>query len=398
MSKKLAICIININNLGYTKDCINDLLIQNNDDFIITLVDQGSTERGTKTYLKNIEKHNKISVIRNTENVSINKICNEFKNNQDSEYLCLLNNDVRLTDNFVDDTINILDNNPDVGIVAHAQNSWKYNKKLNELEFRFTERKTKQGVEFTIRKSIYDDIPSTLLFQFGDDWLFHHTYVKNYKVAMCLSSPIIHYGSKSAQYAPMPFYEEEVEFNKLGLIRYLPHYSEYSEVKPTYINFGDEPIKTIIILGISQFTPSFNINGHFENKHITELNSKILNEIQGQSLLTTLPSKEQILNLQHQGIKDSIQLTISVEINNAIENGHTIWGWDDPRTISTLPLFLEHIPNPEFVVFFNKDEEIADYMINENPNLSYDDAMKSAKNYNLKIIEFLFNWTIKKSF
>jgi len=392
MNKKLAIGIININNLKYTKDCIDDLLKQNNNDFTITLVDQGSIEKGTKSYLREVEKHDNINVIRNKENISINKIYNEFTKNENSEYICILNNDVRLTDNYVDDTINILDNNPDVGIVAHTQNSWKYNKKLDDLVFKFTKRKSKQGTEFTIRKSLYVDIPSTLLFQCGDDWLFHHIYEKKFKVALCLSSPVIHFGSKSGKYAPMPYQQEEKELNKLGLKRYLPHYCEFNEVLPTFKNFGDEPIKTIIVLGISELNPNNDINSSFKNNNIIELNNEILNDIKLSTSL--LSNSQQLLNIS-QYIKDTIKIKVSVEINKAIENNINYWGWDDPRTILSLPLFLEHIPNPNFIVLFNNNEEIAKYIISENPNILYENALKMAKNYNLRIIEFLFNWNNK---
>jgi glycosyltransferase involved in cell wall biosynthesis len=413
---KLSVLIININNLKYTRDCINDLLNQNNENFIITLIDQGSKEKGTKEYIESIKNHNRIKVINNKENVSINKLWNDFKENEDSEYLCYLNNDIRLTDNFIDDTISILDKNEDVGIVIHSTNSWKFNKKLNNLQYKFSERKIKQGFDFTIRKKYYVNIPETLKFYFGDDWLFHHIYEINKKVAICISSPIIHYGSKSSNYASKNFLEEENEYNKLGLKRELPHYNEYSEIVPTFKNFNDKPIKTMVVLGMHRSATSLiakslnneiymgddfiipeiddNPEGHFENINFVKLNDDILKEANGH--WSVVPPKENILNVS-QYIKDKIKIRVAIEINKAIEKGYKIWGWEDPRTVLTIPLYLEHLPNPHFVSVFRKQDDVVESLVKRG-GITKEQGIKLTKDYNLRLIEFLFEWNIKNSY
>jgi glycosyltransferase involved in cell wall biosynthesis len=407
--KKLAILIVNINNLQYTKDCIADLRKQTNQDFEITLVDQGSTEEGTSAYLSSI---NDLKVIYNGYNKNLNQIWNEFQQQNQNPYLCYLNNDVRLTNNFVSDTIQILEEQPSVGCVVHATNSWRYNQPTN-LEFVFSNRLIKQGWDFTIRREDYETIPAKLKFYFGDDWIFHHLYQRKRKVAVCLSSPIIHYGSKSAINSPISFVDVEKIYKQLGLQRNLAHYHEYSEIVPTYKNFGDSPLKTMVVLGMHRSATSLvakslnheifmgdnllkheaidNPQGHYEDKDFIKLNDEILQAAGGSWFQP--PPKEKILGVE-QRLKDQAQILIALKINKALQEDYSFWGWKDPRTTFTLPIYLPHLPQPHFTFVARHPTEVAQSLVKRN-KMSLAKAQELTRQYNVRLAEFMIEWNLK---
>lgn len=193
----VGVLIVNLNNLQLTKNCINSLKKQLNTNFNIYLFDQNSDEIDTGEYLNNCEKEG-ISVYRNSENVPLNHLWNNFKNICDNKYLCFLNNDVVLSNTFIDDTIKILNIEPTVGAVIHVTNNPKYLQAKNNLEYKiFTEKPLYQGWDFTIRKSIMPEIPKTLQIFGGDDYIFAKINNLGHKIAIAYSSPIIHYKEKT---------------------------------------------------------------------------------------------------------------------------------------------------------------------------------------------------------
>lgn len=198
----MHIQIININGLKYTKKLIFNLLNQNFDGILkITIVDQGSTEKGTKRYFDFMENlSNNINVVRNKENININVVWNKFYQNTKDNYLCFLNNDVSVPKNFVKDTVQILNTEPYVGCVVHATNNPQYSTPTRFLKYVIPNKKFAQGWDFTIRRNLYTPIPKNLDTFGGDDWLFSHMYKMGYSTAIALSSPIIHYWGKSRKY------------------------------------------------------------------------------------------------------------------------------------------------------------------------------------------------------
>lgn len=68
---KMSILIVNINNLCYTRDVINDLFQQNRPSFYLTIVDQNSTEEGTTEFLNEVAKE-EVNVVRNCRNEPLN--------------------------------------------------------------------------------------------------------------------------------------------------------------------------------------------------------------------------------------------------------------------------------------------------------------------------------------
>lgn len=196
--KKLGIIIVNLNNLSYTQNLIVDLQNQINKNFHVHIYDQNSDEEGTDEYLNQLNKETNIDVVWNGDNIPLNHLWNEFVDTTEYEYICFLNNDVNITNNFVDDTIKCLDNNQDVGIVIHPTNNSVINKSNHIYELNILENPPLyQGWDFSFRRSAFEKIPLEMLIFGGDDFIFANVIDKGFKIGMTMSSPIIHYKERT---------------------------------------------------------------------------------------------------------------------------------------------------------------------------------------------------------
>jgi GT2 family glycosyltransferase len=232
---KTHVLVININNLEYTKNCILDL-IQQDTSFDLTIIDQNSNESGTKEYytllLNNWSRVDcPINILQNNDNVDLNRVWNKFYTDNQNEYLCFLNNDVRITPNFISDGEKIFETELTVGCVIHATNNQLY-QNATKLNYVFVTN-IKQGWDFTIKRKAYNMIPDELKVYCGDDFLFQQLYDNNWKCAMVTSSPMIHYQGMSTKDLKEPPSDVKRYIN-LGYTHSLRHCPDYSKIKPTF--------------------------------------------------------------------------------------------------------------------------------------------------------------------
>lgn len=228
---KLGVMILNLNNLQYTKDCIGDLLKQDSNEFEILLVDQNSSEVGTPEFLDEISKI--IKVVRNSENISVNKMWNHFYNTTDYDYLCFLNNDVRLPKNFISDTIAVFEKEINVGAVVHTTNHESYYK-ITNLNYVIVEKSVyMQGWDYTMRRTAFNLIPEELRTYCGDDYVYNSMYEIGMDLAYVLSSPIIHYEGQSKKFMSTNGMEDIQMFKFMGFKHYLKLNYDLCQLKPT---------------------------------------------------------------------------------------------------------------------------------------------------------------------
>lgn len=86
---KTSIVILNWNTLSYLKKCVKSIKKYTR-DYEIIIVDNGSTEKGTKEYIKGITK----KYIFNTENLGFAKGNNLGTTLANGEFICFMNSDV----------------------------------------------------------------------------------------------------------------------------------------------------------------------------------------------------------------------------------------------------------------------------------------------------------------
>lgn len=187
MKDKITVLVVNHNQPEMTNKVIDDLL---NQSFIpeIVVLNNGCTPDGR---IKHRETDNP-TVFTNKKNVNLNTVWNSFELFTKNEYLCFLNNDVRIPRNFIKDTIEVLDKEQNVGIAIHATNNMNYIKPT-DLDYTVLQNQPAcQGWDFTIRKSIYPTISKNLRIFGGDDYVFAKVVKDGWKIAFITSSPILH--------------------------------------------------------------------------------------------------------------------------------------------------------------------------------------------------------------
>jgi GT2 family glycosyltransferase len=202
METKISVLLVNLNNLSYTKQCLEDLL---NQDIVfnLRLVDQNSSETGTKEFFDSFfTKHlngdfygkiNYLEISNTGFNKPLNHLWNEYVKESSTEFICLLNNDVRIPPNFLSSSISVLEKEPSVGFVNHVTNNLTYSSWSDSLEYVIMETPYRQGWDPIFRKSCYNEIPEELKFFYGDDYIYSKLYSLGYKGAYVLNSPIIHF-------------------------------------------------------------------------------------------------------------------------------------------------------------------------------------------------------------
>lgn len=243
---RISILVVNLNNLEFTKNCVNDLLNQDI-NFNLTIIDQNSSEYGTWDYLDDLfSRHSKgefygkinvLSIYNTGYNKPLNYIWNEFVESSSTEFVCLLNNDVRLSPNFLSSAINVLDKEPQVAIVNHTTNSKDFSQWSDNLIYEIQDLPYRQGWDLIFRKQLYIKIPKQLKFFYGDDYIYSKFYDRGYKGAYILNSPIIHYERSTTEdkQGQRDCTVDGESFNNLKLrVNNLNFNEKYSKWKPEF--------------------------------------------------------------------------------------------------------------------------------------------------------------------
>lgn len=231
-AKQLHVLVVNLDNLKFTKDCVNDLMRQSDMDFDLTVVDNASNELDTEIYMDSL-LNNGINVIKLTERMPLNHVWNQtFDDNEGAEYLCFLNNDVRVAHNYISTIKEAFACSPEVDIIGHVTNNPEYHVK-DKLELKEFYRQMRQGWDYTIRRTAFVRIPDTLKVYFGDDWIYAQVYNSKRKAALILNSPMIHFIGQSIKSLRGREYEDDEKvFHSYGLTN---GYSLWSGVSLTSV-------------------------------------------------------------------------------------------------------------------------------------------------------------------
>lgn len=119
-----------------------------------------------------------------------------------------------------------------------------------------------------------------------------------------------------------------------------------------------------------------NLKGNRENAQIMELNERVLLESDGS---WDNPPNQIIWNSNLTCMRDEI-------IDGFVNQDHEIWGFKDPRTLITLPFWLEGIRKFKFIGTFRNPESVAKSLFKRN-RIPLDNALNLWKIYNEKLLE-----------
>jgi len=121
MDKLISVIIINYNNYIDTLDCLKSLQNQLYKNYEIILLDNGSNyesyvnlKKVIKPYIKTLN----INLFRNNLNVYFASANNKAINISNGTYICLLNNDTLVSDNYLEELINFYDKYPNAGMIS----------------------------------------------------------------------------------------------------------------------------------------------------------------------------------------------------------------------------------------------------------------------------------------
>jgi glycosyltransferase involved in cell wall biosynthesis len=229
----LRVLVVNLNNKEYTKDCINYLLTQDYNDFKITVIDQNSSELGTKESFNQFTD-DRLEIIYNNENKPLNSVWSSFAKENNEDILCFLNNDVIIPKNFIGDIINVFNREPNVGVVVHSTNHESFCTILDTTEYEVVEKnKFMQGWDYSIRRELFNEIPKELKTYCGDDYTFQNVYNNGHDVAYLTSSPMLHYEGQSKKFMKTSGVEDIYTYIRLGFPHHLKINPKFSKIKPS---------------------------------------------------------------------------------------------------------------------------------------------------------------------
>ncbi|CQR71216.1 N-acetylglucosaminyl-diphospho-decaprenol L-rhamnosyltransferase [Sporomusa ovata DSM 2662] len=213
---KTSIVILTFNQLEYTKKCIDSIRqYTKKNEYEIIIVDNNSTD-GTNSWLK--EQHD-IKTIFNKENVGFPKGCNQGIAVSTGDNILLLNNDVIVTSNWLDNLVQCLYSQNEIGAVGPITNnvsnyqaiSVNYHSEtemqlfaetVNKFNPKLWEERLKLvGFCLLIKRSVLEQV-GLLDEQFSpgnfeDDDLSYRIRLAGFRLILCKDTFIHHFGSVS---------------------------------------------------------------------------------------------------------------------------------------------------------------------------------------------------------
>lgn len=119
----VSIIILTWNQLELTKQCVESILKHTDLPYEIIFVDNGSSD-GTAQWLTGLAQNdNRLSVILNDSNLGFAAGCNQGLMAAKGDTLVLLNNDTVVTPGWLSGLVEVLERNPDAGVVGPMTNS-----------------------------------------------------------------------------------------------------------------------------------------------------------------------------------------------------------------------------------------------------------------------------------
>lgn len=106
-----------------TEQCIESIVRYTKYPYRLIIVDNASGDE-TKQYLESLRSRKDVEIIliRNEENIGYSKAANQGIRASDAEYVCILNNDIIVMDNWLAEMAGIAEKEPAIGIVNPLSN------------------------------------------------------------------------------------------------------------------------------------------------------------------------------------------------------------------------------------------------------------------------------------
>ena len=238
---KVCIVIPVMNKLQFTQDCLDDLKQTTDRNVEIIVIDNASTDK-TAQYLSSLKE---LQVISNDSNKGCAYSWNQGIRASSSDWIVILNNDVRLSKNWLH---NLLDKatSSRIDVISPGMRE-------GELDYNFTDYAesythnmknvfrecTPSGVCFAAKNFVFKEVglfdENFHIGQYEDADFFRRCKENNLKMGITGSSFIHHFGSTTQKYIQAKLKDDYSTYNrsyhrnkwKIGIIR--RHYERYRE-------------------------------------------------------------------------------------------------------------------------------------------------------------------------
>ncbi|MDP8238193.1 MAG: glycosyltransferase, partial [Candidatus Hatepunaea meridiana] len=216
----VSIIILTYNALKYTKKCIKSIQEHTTYPYEIILVDNSSTD-GTIDFLhKLVRQNDHYKLIKNAENRGFAGGNNQGVTAANGKYVMLLNNDVLVSDGWLESLVNSIEKDEKIGMVGPITNSisgrqmvtnvpykddngfYKFAQNVRELnKNKLTPRRRLAGFAVLLKKSVYEEVDGLDetfgVGNFEDDDLCLKIRQKGYALIVDESVFIHHFGSQT---------------------------------------------------------------------------------------------------------------------------------------------------------------------------------------------------------
>ena len=116
---KVSIIIPHYNGEQYLKRLLPSIANQTFADYEVIIIDDATPDRSVVEYIKKfIKDYEKMRLIENEENLGFVKTCNKGIRLLKGDYICLLNQDTEVKNNFVERNVEILDADDSIGALS----------------------------------------------------------------------------------------------------------------------------------------------------------------------------------------------------------------------------------------------------------------------------------------
>jgi hypothetical protein len=133
------------------------------------------------------------------------------------------------------------------------------------------------------------------------------------------------------------------------------------------VTMGDDAGKGMLIGNAVE-----NQKGYWEDEDFLDLSSRLMTRAGGG--WDNPPSTDRLMNVLKS--KESVEPMIEDLLAKKIERGHPRWGWKDPRTVITWPLYAPYLPNARIVRLHRKPEAAVNSLLHrERNNMAVQKAM-----------------------
>lgn len=238
-SNKIIVSIITptYNNVEYSKQFYESILESNLKNYEFIIVDNASAD-STNEFLNKIANENKnVRLILNKNNAGFPIAINQGITKAKGKYILIANNDIVVTEGWLDRMIEVLESDPQIGIVGPISNEVSGLQKDNNAKYNSIEEMHKYAAEVQqknkgeilhfprvaflctlIKRDVIDKIgglderfsPGN----FEDDDFCLRAQLAGYKTVIAKDVFIHHYGSKSFKANGLEEYQKRLETNR----------------------------------------------------------------------------------------------------------------------------------------------------------------------------------------